>query len=231
MTEDILREQIEYYRERAAEYDEWFERRGMFDYGEEWNVRWRHEVAEVSSALETFAPLGRVLELACGTGWWTERLAAASSSVTAVDASDETIAIARARVPSARFVRADIFDWEPDETYDFVFFSFWISHVPAERFQGFWKLVDRALAPGGRVFLIDNLQRELPLPNEARFWKQELRPDGIVKRTLNDGREFRAVKIYYDPGDLSSRLRGLGWDLDLRGTETFFYYGGGQRSG
>jgi SAM-dependent methyltransferase len=231
MTDDVLREQIEYYRERAPEYDEWFERRGMYDLGEEWNARWEADVAEVEAALAALRPSGRILELASGTGWWTKRLAAMASEVTAVDASDETIAIARTRAPSARFVRADIFGWEPSETYDFVFFSFWLSHVPADRFEAFWGLVGRALAPGGRVFFVDNLRREIPLPNESKFWQRELRPDGIVTRTLNDGREFRAVKIYYDPPDLEARLRGLGWDVSVQGTENFFYYGGGQRSG
>ncbi len=230
MRKDLIEEQIEYYRVRAPEYDEWFERRGIYDLGDEWNRRWVDEVDEVERALAAQAPLGRVLELASGTGWWTQRLTRLSSEVTAVDASDETIAIARSRAPDARFVRANIFEWEPDQTYDFVFFSFWISHVPAERFEDFWKLLDRAVAPGGRVFFIDNL-RTTSQELVRTFLQRDDREDGVVTRTLNDGREFRAVKIYYDPDELTERVRALGWDSRLRATENFFYYGGGGRLG
>jgi hypothetical protein len=51
-----------------------------------------------------------------------------------------------------RFVEADLFTWEPDRRYDVVFMGFWLSHVPAERFESFWALVAAALAPRGRMF-------------------------------------------------------------------------------
>ena len=51
---------------------------------------------------------------------------------------------------------ADLFDWRPARTYDVVFFSFWLSHVPRPRFARFWELVRSCLHDGGRAFLIDN---------------------------------------------------------------------------
>jgi ubiquinone/menaquinone biosynthesis C-methylase UbiE len=230
--DDVLREQIDYYRERAPEYDEWFERRGMYDLGTEWNTRWDDEVREVEQALAAFAPRGRVLELASGTGWWTERLARHASSLTCVDASAETIELARARVPDAEFVQADLFAWEPDDRYDVVFFSFWLSHVPAERFESFWELVGRALVDGGRVFFIDNLKNPSAAAGKLRrFLQRDTAADGVIVRRLNDGREFRAVKIYYDPDDLRQRLARIDWRFDIRTTEWSFYYGIGGRDG
>ena len=55
-----------------------------------------------------------------------------------------------------RFVEADLFAWRPDRRYDAVFFGFWLSHVPLERFDGFWALVADCLAPGGRVCFVDD---------------------------------------------------------------------------
>ena len=49
--DDLLRQQIEYYRERASEYDEWFLRQGRYDRGPERNAQWFAEIGEVSCAL------------------------------------------------------------------------------------------------------------------------------------------------------------------------------------
>jgi demethylmenaquinone methyltransferase/2-methoxy-6-polyprenyl-1,4-benzoquinol methylase len=71
----LIEEQIAYYQARAGEYDEWFLRQGRYDHGPEMNARWFAEVEQVARALEAFAPAGDVLELASGTGLWTQRLA------------------------------------------------------------------------------------------------------------------------------------------------------------
>ncbi len=149
--DDLLAEQRSYYRARAPEYDEWWQRRGRYDRGEEETAEWGRQVATVEAALATFGPSGDVLELAGGTGWWTERLAQTADSLMVVDASAETIERNRARVrrPDVQYVQADLFAWEPDRTYDVVFFSFWLSHVPRERFRAFWSLVERCLGRPG----------------------------------------------------------------------------------
>ena len=79
--DELLQEQLAYYRARAGEYDEWFLRRGRYDRGAALNERWAAEVAAVEEALARFRPEGRVLELACGTGWWSERLVRTAESL------------------------------------------------------------------------------------------------------------------------------------------------------
>lgn len=222
--EALLREQIDYYRARASEYDDWFLRRGRYDLGPELNAQWFAEVAELAAALDAFAPRGDLLELACGTGWWTEHLARHAAGITAVDASPGVIELNRARVgsPRVRYLQADIFAWEPDRQYDVVFFSFWLSHVPPERFAPFWELVRRCLRPGGRVFFIDSLSGSTGPVRDP--WQAG--PDGYTqRRRLNDGREYTVVKVYYRPADLAGRLRALGWDADVRATPSYFIYG------
>lgn len=151
--ERLVADQLSYYRKRAPEYDDWFFRRGRFDRGPELNARWVAEVDEVERALHNINPAGRVMELACGTGIWTERLLNYAEQVVAVDGSPEMLAQCRQRVGDERvdFVEADLFAWEPRTRFDVVFFSFWLSHVPPARFESFWRLVDSALHPDGRV--------------------------------------------------------------------------------
>lgn len=224
MSHDLVEQQKDYYRARAGEYDEWFQREGRYDRGPEHRARWFAEVDEVRSALERFRPAGRVLELACGTGWWTEQLVRFADSVTAVDASDEVLELNRRRVGDAkvRRERADIFAWQPDAAYDVVFFSFWLSHVPPERFDAFWGMVRDALAPGGRVFFIDSLRTELSTATDHRLAGED---DVVLERKLNDGRRFHIYKVFYDPAGLAVRLRSIGWRAEVRATASFFLYG------
>jgi SAM-dependent methyltransferase len=129
---------------------------------------------EVTQALDAFQPTGSVLELACGPGVWTGHLLRHASDVTAVDASPEMLAIAAAGVGNqrVRFLEADLFTWKPDRRYDVVFFGFWLSHVPAERFVSFWSLVADCLNPEGRVFFADDAYRTPRAPaflRDVRF--------------------------------------------------------------
>jgi len=57
--------------------------------------------------------------------------------------------------PRVRFLQADIFSWRADRQYDVVFFANWLSHVPPSRFDSFWKTVEAAVKPGGRIFFVD----------------------------------------------------------------------------
>lgn len=93
MQSDLLDKQIEYYRVRAGEYDQWFLRTGKYDCGKELNELWFQDVKEVAGELLAFNPHGEVLELACGTGWWTQQLVLYADKITAIDASPEVISI------------------------------------------------------------------------------------------------------------------------------------------
>jgi demethylmenaquinone methyltransferase/2-methoxy-6-polyprenyl-1,4-benzoquinol methylase len=222
--EDLLAEQAHYYRERAGEYDEWWFRRGRYDHGAEFTVRWQAEVAEVEAALDRFEPTGDVLELACGTGLWTARLALKAARVTALDASEETLALARARVkePGVSFLQADLFAWEPSANFDVCFFSFWLSHVPEERFESFWEKVARSLRKGGRVFFIDSLRSERATAVDHQLPQ---RGSETMLRRLDDGREFRIVKRFHEPESLGARLAELGWKAEITETSDYFLYG------
>ncbi len=222
-TEEILAEQRRYYRERAGEYEDWWLRRGRYDHGPEANARWWSEVAELNAALDAFAATGRVLELACGTGLWTERLAARAADLTALDASEEVLALAREKVPAAnvRFAQADIFAWEAEERFDVVFFSFWLSHVPHELMGGFFAKVGRALAPGGRVFLIDSAPNERASAHDH----DTSEPGELARRRLHDGREFTIVKHWFRAEPLNELIGSLGWSARISETGEFFVYG------
>ena len=156
--------------------------------------------------------------------------------MTAVDSSVEVMRINRAKLAEqgrfgnawskkVRYVQADLFHWQPDSTYDVVFFGFWLSHVPSERFDSFWSLVKTSLKPGGRFFFIDSLpdpyssvaDHETPTSREVR-----------QRRRLNDGRSYEIIKIYYAPEELQERLRQKGFSATVKASGRYFLYGFGQ---
>lgn len=217
----ILDEQIAYYRARAPEYDEWFFREGRYDLGEEHRRLWFAEVAEVEAALAAARPAGQVLELACGTGLWTRHLEPGATRLTAVDASPEAIALNHARLRSGkvRYVAADLFRWIPPTTYDFIFFGFWLSHVPEREFDAFWRRIKTAAGRTGTVFFVDSGS-----PN-ATAGEPEFLSEEVTARRLKDGTTFRIVKVFYDAAELAVRLSALGWSCEIKTTASFFLYG------
>jgi demethylmenaquinone methyltransferase/2-methoxy-6-polyprenyl-1,4-benzoquinol methylase len=186
-----------------------------------------------------------VLELAGGTGMWTQQLVRWADRLTVVDAAPETLALNRARVSGAGipidYVETDLFAWRPPRRYDVVFFSFWLTHVPPTRFEEFWSLVADCLEPGGRFLVIDNARPFEDLGEDfPKLWVEEGRirtpwsntdvGAGVSERRLSDGRTFNVVKLFYEPSDLEARLADLGWTSTFAATDTFFLYGSGARS-
>jgi ubiquinone/menaquinone biosynthesis C-methylase UbiE len=226
---DILQEQIAYYRARAAEYDEWFYRVGRYDHGGTLNAQWFREVEVVRAALRQLKPAGHVLELACGTGIWTEELVRIGQPVTAIDASAEMLALNRAKLPDAgvSYLQADLFEWEPDRPYDTVFFGFWLSHVPPERLEPFLAKVARATKPGGSVFMVDSRDSDY---TGAKVNKTLVIDDLVHLRRLKNGRAFKVIKRYYRPDELQQHFARAGFTVSAHTTEQFFIYASGQHS-
>jgi 2-polyprenyl-3-methyl-5-hydroxy-6-metoxy-1,4-benzoquinol methylase len=227
--EGLLSEQRSYYRARAPEYDDWWQRLGRFDRGEEELLEWRRQVGVVDGALATFGATGSVLELAGGTGWWTERLASTAENLTVVDSSPEALSLNQERVgrSDVSYVAADIFDWHAESHYDVVFFSFWLSHVPRARFGEFWLHLRSCLTPSGRVFLIDNRNDPQPATRLKDPFVLKYDTDMHVRR-LVDGSEHRVVSVMYEPDELQSLIEGEGWTAEIQATRWFIFGSAGQ---
>ncbi|MFJ9214019.1 class I SAM-dependent methyltransferase [Streptomyces sp. NPDC102264] len=195
----LLAEQMAYYKAGADEYD-----RPYAEY---------EDLRQLLAAVDDLPIAGDVLELACGTGQWTPRLAARARSVTAVDASPEVLALARARTasPTVRFLEADLFQWQPPRRYDTVFFAFWLSHVPPTRLPDFWNTVATALAPGGKAVFIDD-------GPAAAAYEEVLadQPTPTALRRLGDGSQYRIVKVFHDGQTLTDDLTAQGWSVRIR---------------
>jgi demethylmenaquinone methyltransferase/2-methoxy-6-polyprenyl-1,4-benzoquinol methylase len=220
-----LEEMKRYYQACASLYDTIINRQGRYDQGPEINARWFAEWDEVVAHLHALHLTGDVLELAAGTGIWTQQLLRSARTVTAVDASANMLAVNQAKVASPRvtYILADLFNWQPERVYDALFFGFWLSHVPREQLDTFLHSCWTWLRPGGKLFFVDDMGGPTLAPDTPT------RQGQIETRNLDDGRSFEIVKNYYEVPDLVARCRRAGFDIVIRQTATCLQYGIGTR--
>jgi demethylmenaquinone methyltransferase/2-methoxy-6-polyprenyl-1,4-benzoquinol methylase len=177
-----------YYNQRAPEYDEWWLGTGLF--AERARPGWHEEVETLRSILPSIAAR-TVLDIACGTGFLTRHL---PGRVAAIDQSPAMLQVARARLPEALVVRADAFRLPfPAGAFDCVSSAHFYGHLQvASR--------DQFLAEARRV------ARRLLIIDAA--WREEVLPEAMQERTLNDGSRHTVYKRYFTPEQLVAELGG-----------------------
>jgi SAM-dependent methyltransferase len=199
---------LNYYAARAAEYH---------------RVYLKPERQADLRQIEAWLPgrlAGRcVLEVACGTGYWTRLIAPVATRVRALDAAPQTLEIARGRVPagSVDFVVGDAYALPPcSPPFDAAFAGFWWSHVPRARLREFLRSLHACLAPEARVVFLDN--RYVPgsstpvsPPDEAGdTWQLRRLDDGSTHRVLKNFPTEAHLSEAVD--DLATYVRFTAWD-------------------
>lgn len=204
-----------YYDQRADEYDEWYLRQGRFATRPEAQP-WHAEVALLRARVSAFGQ-GRLLEIAAGTGWWTQHLAR-RAAVTALDYAPAMLTQTGERLRSqglhASRVRADAYALPlASASFDCCFFGFWISHVPYARLPHFLDELRRVVRKHGRVMVVDSAPSEPGQQPGVEFMQE---------RILNDGSRHEVLKILHTPETLARVLAPLGPVADAWGTGKFF---------
>lgn len=201
-----------YYAKRAAEYER------IYDKPER-----QADLAALRARIGTMFAGRRVLELACGTGWWTPVLAQSAAEVTATDLNEEVLAIARAKpLPAGRveFLRASAYGL-PDfgRRHDGLFAGFWWSHVPLEQLDGFLASAAAALAPGALLAFLDNRYVE---GSSTPLSRRDAQGNSYQLRTLGDGSRHEVLKNFPDEGELLRRASRLGWGAHVELLEHYW---------
>ncbi len=138
-----------------------------------------------------------VLEIACGTGWWTPHGARDAASWLATDLNPETLAVARRKsVPAhVRFAIADAYtlDGLPARPFDAAFAGFWWSHVPIARLPSWLALLHARLQPGACVVMLDNRHVE---GSSTPISRRDARGNSYQLRRLDDGSVHEVLKNF-----------------------------------
>jgi demethylmenaquinone methyltransferase/2-methoxy-6-polyprenyl-1,4-benzoquinol methylase len=139
---------VDYYRRRASSYEAIYAKPER-----------QADLAVLRKVIPEKLRGRRVLEVACGTGYWTTRIAAQAASVTAVDLADEPMTIARGKNydKPPTFVACDAYALPAVlGSFDAAFAGFWWSHIPKKRIPEFLASLHARLEPGARVVMFDN---------------------------------------------------------------------------
>ena len=206
---------IEYYDRRAREYEQIYFRDDPVRQGEQESIAttMRHLLAD-----------RRVLEVACGTGFWTQKIATVVKYLCAVDASTEMLAIARSKTLPAdkvEFRQGDAYalDSVPG-LFDAGLANSWFSHVPKSRIGEFLTMFHARLVRGAVVFMADNVY----LPGiGGELVKRPGVADTFKLRTLSDGSQQEVLKNYYFAAELKEILERSGTDLKIHVGQCFWW--------
>ncbi|MEW5796722.1 MAG: class I SAM-dependent methyltransferase [Candidatus Zixiibacteriota bacterium] len=195
----------EYYRARAPEYEQVYYRD---------DPARQAELSAESERLARLAAGKTVLELACGTGWWTKAMSADAARIVATDIAGETIALAREKTYGCEveFLVADMFTHEFErEAFDLVVLRFWFSHHPRQDFAKLFDILTRPLRRGGLIWMMDN---NPPAPGTGGLTHQTDKHGNNYKlRTLSNGQSYLVLKNYFSRNELEVIL---GERFDIR---------------
>ncbi|HEX3139996.1 MAG TPA: class I SAM-dependent methyltransferase [Rhizobacter sp.] len=205
MTEHATADSMQrYYARRAAEYERIYTKPER-----------QADIAAVKAWLPMQFEACEVLEVACGTGYWTPHAAARCASWLGTDVNDEVLALARGKLqPHGRvaFQQADAYALALPRRFNAAFAGFWWSHVPLQRTGEWLDGLHACLQPGARVLLIDNLYVE---GSSQPITRRDAQGNGYQMRRLDDGSQHEVLKNFPDEAQmralLGARATALQW--------------------
>ena len=200
-----------YYAKRAPEYEQIYQKPER-----QTDLRTLREmVARVFAGR-------RVIEVACGTGWWTEVLAASAHSVIATDINDEVLVIAKAKqMPAGKvsFQRCSAFHLDKMEgEFDAALAAFWWSHLARHELPRFLCPLHSRLLPGSTVVFIDNCYVE---GSSTPISRCDAEGNTYQLRKWDDGSTTEVLKNFPTDEVIAETLRDSTPDLRI---ERLSYY-------
>ncbi|MCL4690059.1 MAG: methyltransferase domain-containing protein, partial [Burkholderiales bacterium] len=165
----------------------------------------------------------RVLEVACGTGYWTQHIAAQAAHVTACDINEAVLEIAREKpIPRGRatFAKADAFN--PGglcEGCDAAFAGFWWSHVRKSDLARWLASMAKSLPSGSLVAMLDNRYVE---GSSTPISRRDAEGNTYQVRALLSGETHEVLKNFPTAAELAEAVRPHAREAHLE--ETQYYW-------
>ena len=188
-----------YYEHRAPWHDEYMSYTS--------NEKMETILKPIISFIEKDLHGKNILEIACGTGNWTQILSKRVNSVIAVDSSETSLKIAQGKKyfnGKVTFIQDDAYSLEnTNGNFNLAFASDWFSHIPKQRVVKFLDNLHLKLQSASRVILLDVFPLEEFVPE---FDHYDEVGNGIYRRILPDGSSFRIIKNFPDEPEMAKYL-------------------------
>ena len=204
----------DYYAARAQEYER------IYDKPER-----QSDLARLKRLIPAYFTGRDVLEVACGTGYWTQFIAPAARKVTGTDVNPETLAIARTKDFPAGRVSLEVADahrlYDRYSGYTGAFAGFWWSHLTRAERRGFLDALHRALAPGALVVMLDNAYVE---GSSTPIAYVDAEGNSFQRRKLADGSQHDVLKNFPTESELQADLGARGEAVEYTALDYFWLF-------
>ena len=201
-----------YYAARAGEYERVYEKPER-----------QADLAQLQNLIPRFFVDRTVLEIACGTGYWTQFIAPVARKVMAIDINSETLAIARSkRLATERisFEVADVQHLPPHyKAFTGAFAGFWWSHMRRADRRTFLQSLHRCLSPGAIVVALDNRYVE---GSSTPISHVDAEGNSFQCRQLADGTEHTVLKNFPTEAELIADISGAGTAVEYTALEYYW---------
>lgn len=201
---------------------EYYARRDNFDEEDVDNPDAMDALDDIMDNLRELMTGQRVLELACGDGYWTDELAEYAASVLATDINPALLEIAQTRgLPEeiVRFAVADALDPQVEGDFTACFAGFWWSHVKRQDQVDVIARLKKVIGKDGLLVLVDNSHVESEKTVIART---DAEGNTYQIHALPDGTRYEIVKNYYTDSTLRKRLGPLLRDMRVHRFEHYW---------
>ena len=202
----------EYYARRASEYERVYEKPER-----------QADLLTLAEMLSNAFAGQSVLEVACGTGYWTRFIARTARNILATDINPETLNIARQKdfgFCNVTLQECDAYSLvNIRQQFEAGFNGFWWSHIPLQKITEFLESFNARLCSGARVIMIDN---SYVTGSSTPISRRDENGNTFQLRRLQDGSEHEVLKNFPSAEDLRNRLEPYARDVQV--TQLSYYW-------
>lgn len=195
---------VAYYKERAREYENIYLKRERQD-----------DLRGATLILQELFEDKTIIEIACGTGYWTEKIAQRAKHIFASDINEAVLEVARQKgIPAEKvsFSVGDIYSLAPGSECDGLFGGFIWSHISLQRLDAFIDTVNKAVGPGGRIVFMDN---NYVAGSSTPIGRTDEDGNTFQTRQLSDGSQHEVLKNFPSETFLRQKHEGLAEDIEV----------------
>ena len=203
---------VSYYSDRAKEYEKVY-----------LNPVEQEDLQTAKKIFQDLFANKSVLEIACGTGYWTERIAKTATSIYATDINESVIEIAKERQKdNITFAVADMFDFTPVEKFDAVFGGFIWSHILLQDLDKFLEKISGFVKPNGTIVFIDGNAVEGTNHDLKNITKTDEFGNTFQMRKLENGTKHLVLKNFPKKKFLIQKLSRIATEIKFINLEYYW---------